>query len=223
MQNKFFSKLKMPRLKVQRRARLPRAPKPKAAEVLEEFLANSTGDTVTLGDLMAALGGRAFGVAIFVFAVANLLIANLPGMSTILGIPVVLIAAQIMLGLERPWLPQALAQKQIKRTTLAKMTREMTRVLRKLERFIKPRWLVLSEKRAERILGAYCFLIGLVLTLPIVFGNWLPSWALAFMALGLIEKDGVFISIGMAIGLLAISYAVAFYTGFVYLFDWLVR
>lgn len=203
--------------------RKQRPHRPRAADLLEEFITNFQGSTITLADLLNALGQRAFGVAILVFALANLLIANIPGISTVLGLPLILISLQMVMGRERPWLPQRLAQRAFKRTTFERMIRRSVKVLRSIEKLIKPRLLLLSEHKAERYLGAIAFAMSVVLALPIVFGNWLPAWGLALIALGMIERDGLFIVIGWIFGLLATAYAIAFYTGFAYMLKWLVQ
>lgn len=181
-----------------------------------------SGNTVTLEDFMNALGNRAFGVAIMVFALANLLIANIPGISTVLGLPLILISIQMVMGYHRPWLPKKLAQRQFKRATFERMLRRAARVLRSIEKLIRPRLLALSSQRAERWLGIINLAMSIVLALPIVLGNWLPAWGLAFIALGMIERDGIFIIIGWLLGILATAYAIAFYAGVAHMVSWIV-
>lgn len=200
----------------------PKPHRPRAAELLQEFIANFKGEEITLADLLGALGHRAFGVAILIFALANLLIANIPGISTVLGLPLVLFALQMMMGHARPWLPKKLATRAFKRETFERMIARAVAILRKIETLIKPRLLPLSDHKAERYLGGIVLAMSVVLALPIVFGNWLPAWGLAFMALGMIERDGLFIIIGWLLGILATVYAIAFYTGFAYALQWLV-
>lgn len=204
-------------------SRQPRPHRPRAADLLEEFITNFQGSTITLADLLNALGHRAFGVAMLVFALANLLIANIPGISTVLGLPLILISTQMVMGHTKPWLPKRLAERAFKRVTFERMIKRSVKVLRSIEKLIKPRLLALSEHKAERYLGAIACAMSVVLALPIVFGNWLPAWGLAFIALGMIERDGLFIILGWLLGLLATAYAVAFYTGFAYMLKWVVQ
>lgn len=204
------------------RSKKPKQHRPRAADLLQEFITGFKGEEITLADLLNALGHRAFGVAILVFALANLLIANIPGISTILGLPLILFSLQMILGQKRPWLPNKLANRAFKRETFERMIRRAVSVLNKIEKLIKPRLLVLSEPKAEPYLGGIIFAMSAVLALPIVFGNWLPAWGLAFIALGMIERDGLFIVIGWLLGILATVYAITFYTGFAYLLKWLV-
>lgn len=194
----------------------------RAADVLESFLREQTDERINMGQFVSALGDRAFGLAIFVLALANLLIANVPGISTVLGLPVILLSLQLVLGQKRPWLPSKLSKMTMQRGTLEKMVKRSVAILRKMEIFFRPRMMFLVTDKAERYLGLYCLILGIVLALPILFGNFLPAWALAFISLGLIEKDGLMTLVGLVIGALAIGYALAFYSGFVYLFDWLI-
>lgn len=183
----------------------------RAAEMLTEFIESQHNERITMDDFIEALGGRAFGVAILVLALANLLIANVPGISTILGFPIVLISLQVVLGRSGFWLPKFIRRQEIKKSTLQSMIARANKILKWLEKFIRPRLTFLIDENAKRWIGAYCLILGIVLILPILFGNFMPSWALAFIALGMIEKDGLFALIGFVVGLAATAYATAFY------------
>jgi hypothetical protein len=200
----------------------PKPYRPRAADLLEEFINGLTNDTVRLGDFIDILGHRAFGVAILVFALANLLIANVPGMSVILSLPIVLISLQMLAGAHRPWLPKGLADRELKRETVEKIVKRSCTVLRKIEMFIRPRWLPLAVKN-DRVLGFACLVFSIVLALPILFGNWLPSWALTLIALGMIERDGALIALGIAVGLGGLAYAIAFFEGLMRLAAWVFQ
>jgi hypothetical protein len=51
--------------------------------------------------------------------------------------------------------------------------------------------------------------LTLVLLVPVPFGNALPSFGIAIIAAGLLEKDGLAIVIGSLIGLSGAVYVVA--------------
>ena len=167
-------------------------------------------DRVRLGDFIDALGHRAFGLAILIFALANIVISHVPGISTILSFPIILISLQMVAGAHRPWLPKAIADRELKRETLEKIVARSCAVLHKVEVFIKPRLLFLVM-RTDRMLGVACLIFSIVLALPILFGNWLPAWALALVALGMIERDGLLILGGIAVGIGGVAYAFTFF------------
>ena len=78
---------------------------------ISEILVGLAGDGsghLTLGEVVAALGDRGYGLLIFVLTLPNLLPIYIPGLSAVFGIPLALIALQMMMGQPRPWLPAAL-------------------------------------------------------------------------------------------------------------------
>ncbi|HYD32158.1 MAG TPA: exopolysaccharide biosynthesis protein [Azospirillaceae bacterium] len=168
----------------------------RASELIDQFLEEYPSDEVTLGDLVAMLGNRAFGALLLVFALPNV-IPMPPGTSTVLGLPLVLFAAQMTLGLPKPWLPKRLARLPLDRAMLERWTNAGKRYIAWIEGMMKPRLPFLADVRFERALGAVCLLLALILSLPIPLGNMLPALAIVMMALGLLEKDGLVVLFGL--------------------------
>jgi Uncharacterized ABC-type transport system, permease components len=83
----------------------------------------------------------------------------------------------------------------------------------RLERHLRPRLPGLTRPPAERLLGLAVMVLAAVLALPIVFGNQPPAFAIALIALGLIEKDGAFVAAGLAAGVVAIAIVAAVVLG----------
>lgn len=147
------------------------------------------------------LGNRSFGFLLLLFALPNTLpIIGIPGVSTLIGIPLAIIALQMMAGLPEPKLPTWVAQRSLHRDDFQPIINAMMPWLRKLEQLTEPRWLGVTGLASERWLGDFCLVLALVLVLPIPLGNLAPAVAVAFIALGLIEKDGIFVALGLVIG-----------------------
>lgn len=53
--------------------------------------------------------------------------------------------------------------------------------------------------------GFAALLLLFAVFLPVPFANWIPALAIAFVALALSERDGVFFAVGMAIGAVALA------------------
>lgn len=174
----------------------------RTSELLDRLLRDHPdGRSATLGDRVAVLGDRGFGVLLLVFALPNLVPMPLPAMSTVLGLPLILLAAQMLIGLTRPRLPTRLARWSPERRHADRVVAGARALLGRLERFVRPRWRFLADDRRSRhALGAVCLALALVLALPIPLGNLLPSLALSLIALGQLEKDGVVIAAGIAVG-----------------------
>ncbi|KJH70046.1 exopolysaccharide synthesis protein exod [Aliterella atlantica CENA595] len=142
------------------------------------------------------MGDRAFGPMLLICALPEVLPLPVAGVSAIIGIPLMLVSAQLAIGLRRPWLPPWVANRSFKRTQFERLVRRTLRYLEKLEHLLKPRWRFLTTPIIERFIGLLLLVLAIVITLPIPFGNILPAIAIAIVSLGMIEKDGLAIAIG---------------------------
>ena len=164
------------------------------------------GERVTMSELLEALGDRGFAIILLVLAAPNSLpIPSPPGLSTVFGIPLSFFAAQMMIGREIHWLPQRFLQRSIGRSDFRRLVAKIVPWLEKLERYCRPRGHALTGPTAERFLGAAYLLLSVVLALPIPGGNFPPGLAMTVMSLGLLEKDGRMVAIGLTLGLAAIA------------------
>ena len=163
--------------------------------VLFELAHATERDRISIGDLFAALGDRALGALMFVFAVPNVIPVP-PGVSTVLGAPLIFLAAQLMLG-RSPWLPKVITQRSLLRTDFATLMRRVLPWLTKAERFLRPRVTVLALPPMEYLIGLICLLLAVVLALPIPLGNTLPALAISALALGVLERDGHWVVAGL--------------------------
>lgn len=153
-------------------------------------LAEQSNAKVTVADVLDAFGNRAFGALLAVFA-APLALPMPPGVSAILGAPLIFIAFQLMVGRPTLWLPSALMKRSMRRAEFQTMAVRLEPHLRRLERHLRPRWQFLYGRVADRFIGAVCVMLAVIVFLPIPFGNMLPSFAIAAFGFGLLERDGV--------------------------------
>jgi hypothetical protein len=156
--------------------------------VLKRILALDD-DRISVGEIADAFGSRAFGALLFAFSVPNLLPLP-PGSSTVLGLPLVFLAPQVAIGIRHPWIPKFLSKRTIDRAQLRKAFDRILPRLAKLEKLLKPRLGVMFGEIGDRLIGAVCLLLALVLILPIPLGNMLPAASVAALSLGLATRDG---------------------------------
>ncbi len=178
-----------------------------SSAVLRHFLETVTSERISIGDLRSALGDRAYGVLMLLFAIPNLFPISIPGLSAILGIPIMLLSTQLLFGQQQPWFPRFLANRSFARNDFATVISRAIPVLEKVERVLKPRLLFLSSWLGERFLAFACLLFSTVLSLPIPFGNLLPALAICILCLALIEKDGIAYLAGMIVGIVSVIIA----------------
>ncbi len=174
------------------------------------MLADHPADRVSLGDALAILGERGFGLLLLILTLPNAVpIPAPPGVSLVLALPLILVAAQMAIGLDQPRLPERLRRLSMSRARLASVLGRALPHLQRMERHLQPRHPRLTGRHAERLLGAACLMLALVLCLPIPMGTAPVAWALVVLALGLLERDGLFALIGLAAGLVAVGWNVA--------------
>ena len=163
--------------------------------VLRILSSDLSRERISVGDLLTALGDRALGALMFVFAIPNVL-PTPPGTSAFLGAPLIFLATQVMFG-RKPWLPAIITQRSMSREDFHVLIRRIAPWLERAEKLLKPRASVLAMPPMEYVVGLVCLVLALVLVLPIPLGNMLPALAISLMALGLLERDGVWVSAGV--------------------------
>jgi len=171
------------------------------SELLELIGAREAAD-VSVADILETFGNRAFGAMMFVFA-APLVLPMPPGVSAILGAPLMFITFQWMLGRRTLWLPKALLERTMSMSDFRNLMGKLTPYLERLERRLRPRLTFMYNPLGDRIVGALCFALSIIVFLPIPFGNMLPSFAIAAFAIGGAERDGVAALIGWIAAILS--------------------
>ena len=180
--------------------------------MLAELLARRREEEIVLGDILDFFGERAFGALMLVLALPMATpLSAIPGISSVFGLPLVVICAQFMLGYPRPLLPAPLARRTIRREALVRAVERADPWLARIERVVHPRLPALTGAAAERALGAVCVVMAILLALPIPGANQPPAVAVALFAVGLVERDGVFAILGWIAAFAAIVIVVVIY------------
>jgi hypothetical protein len=172
------------------------------SRLLLNILQKHQQEKIALKEILQEMGDRAFGPALLICSIPEALPLPVVGVSAILGIPLMLISGQLFLGFQKIWLPKWIANRSFKRKFLEQAIYKMLHYLDKIERLIRPRWQFMSSPLVHRLLGLLLLLLGIVIALPIPFGNFLPAIAILIISLGIIEKDGLVIAIGVFISII---------------------
>jgi hypothetical protein len=118
----------------------------------------------------------------------------IPSAGAVLGVPLILVAAHLVLFGEHAGIPERVRAIKMPVSALRAVVRYLGPVLDFLENLARPRWLVLA--RSERVAGAVCLYLALLLFLPIPFLNFPQALCLAAIALGMVTRDGIFVAAG---------------------------
>lgn len=172
--------------------------------LLDELAAGDPGDQLALGDLLDGLGQRGFGVLLFLAIPPSFF----PGVAAVIGSPVViLVGLHLLLCRPHVWLPRFLERRGPHRELIIRFERRFDPWLKRLERWVKPRWQALIDHPLAGIYtGLLLVLLGFLLALPIPFTNVLFALLLLLIALALLERDGRLLLVSWLAGTVAVVF-----------------
>lgn len=162
----------------------------KTAALLRTALLSTPGERVTVDQVLEPLKRRAFGFLLLLLAIPNFIPVPL-GIGGVMGVLVLALGLEMLIGLEQPWVPGFLRRRTMSRGGLLRFLDRVEPVTRRLEKLCKPRAQRLTRRPFTFVSGAIMLLIGLLLALPIPFTNYVFGAMLIAFAFALVERDGV--------------------------------
>lgn len=167
-------------------------------------------ETVTIDAMLDSVGRRSFGPLMLVPGlIAMSPLSGIPTLPSILGVVVVLIAGQMLIGKKHFWLPQKALKRKVPRETFLRGLRAMRPVGRFIDRLIGPRLTFLTKGAGSIAVALVCLVIGA--TMPpleiIPFLATTAGAALTLFSLSLIANDGLLALIGFTavVGMAALA------------------
>ncbi len=152
---------------------------------------------------MKAIGDRLFGPLLLLTGVITLapIIGDIPGVPTIMGMIVFLLAIQLLFHREHLWLPQFLLKRSIERDNLHKAVEKLRPAARFVDRFLRPRLTMLTKNVVAYVIAFAC--LGIALAMPVMevvpFSANIAGAALTLYGLALIAHDGLLALIAFAL------------------------
>ncbi len=175
------------------------------SRVLEDIGSNG-GPKLYLGELVNAFGERGFGALMLFFGLMNIAIGIIPGTTTILGAPLLLMGLQLMVRMDQLWLPKWALRRSIDREAYRSGVEKLLPRLRKVERLSKPRLPAMTSELSEVLIGIATVILACILVLPIWGGNLIPALIIATFGFGLMQRDGLAIVIAWcAVALICVA------------------
>ena len=146
-----------------------------------------------------------------------------PGFTTIMGIPLILLSFQMLFGFKQVVLPSKVSRYAISNSVIISISNKVVPLLRLLEKYIKPRFSYAKSTYCEQFIGLISLICAIAVAIPLPLTNSIPALGIVVMALGLLNRDGLVILLGLAvsiIGLFVAAVAVAAsLVGIKYLFN----
>jgi hypothetical protein len=172
-------------------------------EDLDVILEKSKQAPITVEIFLKTLAGRGYPFLAFLFSLPFCQPIQIPGFSTPFGIVIVFIGLRMAFG-HRLWWPQWILKKKIPTRLLEVIAKKSQWLLKKLHTILRPRLIGMSNGWWAGVLNGLMIAgmgLFLALPLPIPLSNFIAAWGIAFLTLGIIGDDGIFILIGYLLAL----------------------
>ena len=178
------------------------------SHLLTTLIDDIDGDTVTLQALLEASGRQGMLLICALSSLPFLIPVSIPGVSTVFGAAIVLLACALFLN-RLPWLPRRILDKPLDATKLKPVLRKGVGIVSKIDRWVQPRWPALTAWAMLRVNSALLAFGGLLLMAPlgpIPFSNTAPAVGILLLTVGMMQRDGIFVLLGYLGHMLTVVY-----------------
>ena len=166
------------------------------------------GETITLRELVAAIGEQGMLLLCALATLPFLIPVSIPGVSTVFGAAIVLLAVAITLN-RAPWLPDRILDRELEAAKLLPALRKGVKLVSRIDAWVRPRALRMTAGRMTVVNGCVLVFGGLLLMAPfglIPFSNTAPAVGILLLTIGMIQRDGVFVLLGYLGTVLTVVY-----------------
>ena len=177
---------------------------PKNLEELLDRIAAAADDRreVSLAQVLETVGTQSFGPLLLIPGLLTVTpLSGIPGLPTVMGILIAVIAAQLLFCRDHVWLPQWIRKRTVSRKKLCKALAWLRKPSRFIDRLIRPRLPALIHGPARRVIALVCGAIGLSMPpleiLPFVATS--SGAVITIFGLAMIARDGLLALLGFVI------------------------
>ena len=175
---------------------------------LATFLEQLDGQDTTVGNLIALIGDRGFGLLLLLLALPAALPVPATGYGTPFGIVMIILGSQMVLGRQTPWVPSSFKERKLSYRLLSFSIKNARLPLRAVELLIRPRLSKLASSPSFlRGIGVAIILLAAMMSMPIPLTNTAPSFVIFMLAAGILEEDGLFLLGGLLLAPVAAAIA----------------
>lgn len=170
-------------------------------EVVDQAIASAEGDRVTMRNILVAWDDRSYGpLFILLGFVGGTPLAAIPGAAAVVGIVVTILALQMALGLNHPWLPAFVLRQSVSAEKLRTLRRKSEKVLVFLDSLITERLVWATGDAMRRMAALIVAALGVVM-IPfdaIPFAVAAPAWTVVLFGVAITARDGLVLLVGVA-------------------------
>jgi len=179
-------------------------------EKIETIIEKLPPTEVTLVEIMDIVGADSLLLLTVFLSLVFLVPVSIPGVSTVFGSAILLIGITRLFS-RKLWLPEKIGTRKLSAEKLREGFKKALVWFRRLEKVSRPhRMSGLTTEGAMTVFNNLSFILAAVLLMApfgfIPFSNTLPAVALIFLAIGMMQRDGVSILLGNLSNIATIVY-----------------
>ena len=166
----------------------------------------------TVRGLLDRFGPQAFAMAFVLFAAPSALPIPTGGLTDVLNVIGVLIAVQLVIGRDEPWLPKRFADRELKSLRSDKTRRRLLGAIGRVEKVARPRFARTLQSPPGRVvfgLLVIVLLLAAIVAPPFIGLDTLPALGVVLISLGMLFGDALIVGVGIAVGAGGIGLMVA--------------
>lgn len=156
-------------------------------------------DTITLKDLLTITGENSLLVVLIFLSVFNIILSPLPMNSIVMGIPLFILSGLYLFKVDISQKDYKFLHKEHSCIKWRKYIERLTPYIMKFENWSNSRWHKVLTLENRILTGVSLTAMAFIILLPIPFANIPGSIGIIFVALGILQKDGLFVLGGYGI------------------------
>ncbi|GHA93105.1 exopolysaccharide biosynthesis protein [Modicisalibacter luteus] len=170
-------------------------------DLLKQLDGIPTSRRIHLQDIIDNFNSRGFGPLLVLPGLIVLLPTGaIPGVPSLCGLFIAMVAGQLVLGKSSPWLPRRLGQRGFDHDKFHRGVKWVTPWTARFDKLLKPRMMGLVNPLSRRLVAVLAVILALsMIPLELLpFAAAIPALAIVLMGLGLVADDGLMLMLGIA-------------------------
>jgi hypothetical protein len=177
------------------------------SKIISEVAEQIPEDGVNFREFLDLIGEQGGLISCLILVAPFLLPVSIPGSSLPFGLAIILINIAILTK-SHPLIPKMVMEYKISQNAMVSLLNGMNRILKGLEKFVKPRLNIITKPYMDQINNIFMIFCAflLMLPLPVPLTDFLPAYSILFLTLGSVENDGYMVIAGYLMALITAIY-----------------
>lgn len=177
------------------------------SKIISEVSEQIPEDGINFKEFLDLIGEQGGLISCLILVAPFLLPVSIPGSSLPFGLAIMLINIAIITK-THPLIPKRVMQYKISKKSMVSLLNGMNRVLKGLEKFVKPRLNIVTKPYMDQVNNVFMIFCAflLMLPLPVPLTDFLPAYSILFLTLGSVERDGYLVIAGYVLAFITAVY-----------------